>query len=734
MPAAADRLFHLLPAILRLKDAEQAAPNGLGPLQSLLRVIEEQCDLVDQDIARMYENWFIETCEDWVVPYIGDLLGYHPPAEAGLPASPTREEGRRKNRYLAPRREVARTIGFRRRKGTLALLELLANDSAGWPARAVEFYRLLAFAQQVSLHHIGRGRTVDLRQGDLLDLIASPFDRTAHTVDVRRPNSARTHGLHNLPSVGVYVWRLGSYPITKALAHCLEEVGDGCYTFSILGNDAPLFIHPLAEPEPTHIAAEWNVPAPLRRRALATDLTAKGERRYYGPGLSLQIWKGEEGDLEPSPANAIPREMIRVADLSGWYYDPEPGTVVVDSVLGRFAFPEAELPAGDVWVSYHYGFSAEMGGGEYRRPVSTAPDAEVFRVAVHDSDHPLGDQLASWEAKRKTVPHAVLEIVDNGVYTETLEINLEPGESLQIRAAVGVRPMLSLQERRPARSDPMVIGGSGGRVTLDGLLIMGRGLRLEGEVECVTIRHCTLVPGWDLDCDCEPCNPEEPSLTLRRYGGRVRVLSSIIGAIHVIADEVKQDPVPVTIADSIVDATEVTHPAVGTPRGIAHAVLTVKRSTVIGVVMTHAVELAENSIFLGPLTVLRTQRGCIRFCFVPDDSRTPRRHHCQPDLAVAAAEPGSEDLARLRVEPDFLSLRYGTPTYCQLHELTAPEILQGADDEATLGAFHDLFEPQREATLRARLDEYTPADFNAAVLHAPVWEVTGHHHGDDHAR
>jgi hypothetical protein len=33
-----------------------------------------------------------------------------------------------------------------------------------------------------------------------------------------------------------------------------------------------------------------------------------------------------------------------------------------------------------------------------------------------------------------------------------------------------------------------------------------------------------------------------------------------------------------------------------------------------------------------------------------------------------------------------------------------------------MGAFHDLFQPQREDNLRTRLDEYTPAGTDAAIL------------------
>ena len=58
------------------------------------------------------------------------------------------------------------------------------------------------------------------------------------------------------------------------------------------------------------------------------------------------------------------------------------------------------------------------------------------------------------------------------------------------------------------------------------------------------------------------------------------------------------------------------------------------------------------------------------------------------------------------------------PGYCQLAAHCAPEIVSGADDESEMGAFHDLFQPQRTANLRARLDEYTPAGMEAQILFA----------------
>src|SRR6266851_5123547 len=143
-----DRLYQLLPTIYRQRDAEQG-----WPLQALLRVITEQVNVVEDDIAQLYENWFIETCQDWVVPYIGDLIGYQVVHEAGEPGDIKTAEERLRNKILVPRRDVANTILHRRRKGTLSLLEQLANDVAGWPARAVEFYRLLGWTQNINSLH-----------------------------------------------------------------------------------------------------------------------------------------------------------------------------------------------------------------------------------------------------------------------------------------------------------------------------------------------------------------------------------------------------------------------------------------------------------------------------------------------------------------------------------------------------------------------------------------------------
>jgi hypothetical protein len=628
-----DRLFDLLPVVHRQRDAE------LGyPLRALLQVIAEQVDILEQDIDQLYDNWFIETCEDWVVPYLGDLIGYRIAHEAGQPGDTKTPQQRLLNKILIPRREVANTIRNRRRKGTLALLELLAHDIADWPARAVEFYRLLAWMQPLNHQRLNRGRSVELRDSLTLERIDGPFDSVAHTVDVRRLSSWRTRGRYNIPNVGLFVWRLKAYPISWEPAYCHEDLGSHCYTFSVLGNDAPLYTQPSPEPSPHHIAGPLNLPIPISRQALEHHLDD-----YYGSDRSFTLWAaGWEGHDQPTP---IPAEALVVADLSHWQYRPQQNQVAIDPVLGRIVFPPRQLPKNGVWVRYHYGFSADLGGGEYTRSPTQPDEAVIYRVGQNQTFERINDALVRWQDEAPV--HAVVEIIDGGVYTEQINIELGEGQSLQLRSADGRRALLRLMDWHTARPDSLsVLGAVDSRFTLDGLVVAGRSVQCQGPLAEFRLRHCTLVPGWTIDPHCDPVRPAESSLQLIDTQARVTIEHTILGSIQVSQDEVSSDPVNIHIHDSILDATSPQREAVGAPTWpLAHAVLVIERTTVFGTIETHAIDLAENSLFVGKIRVARRQRGCMRFCYVTPGSRTPRRYRCQPDLAeqaVYAAIPKEE--------------------------------------------------------------------------------------------
>jgi len=205
-----ERLYDLLPAVHRIRDGEAGEA-----LRALLSVIESELETIEGDIEGLYDNWFIETCDSWVIPYIGDLVANRPLHEVTRP----------------PRADVAKTISYRRRKATVPMLAELANDVTGWEAHVVEFFELLAWTQNVnhvrfrlspnplpfdgvpparlnptSVNRVG---TVNFRHHDLLDRVDGPFDELAHTIDVRPPDLHRDR--YNIRKVGVYLWRLPSY-------------------------------------------------------------------------------------------------------------------------------------------------------------------------------------------------------------------------------------------------------------------------------------------------------------------------------------------------------------------------------------------------------------------------------------------------------------------------------------------------------------------------------------------
>jgi hypothetical protein len=754
----ADRLYDLLPAVHRLRDADRGYP-----LRALLQVISEQVNLVNADIAQLYENWFIETCQDWVVPYIGDLVGYTPLADD--PSGVQKPRALDRERILIPRREVANTVRFRRRKGTVAVLEDLATAVAGWPARAVEFYRLLSFTQNINYLHLNRGRTVDIRHGAALDDLGSAFEEIAHRVDVRCINARHFPELYNIPNVGVFVWRLHTYSVTQAPAF-YDDTSPNCYFFSALGNDTPLYNH--SQQTSAHPPGKLNLPTPITRRTLecfepatGPETEASGLPYYYGDGKSFEIWTG-------SPRTLVDPKSIVVADLTDWTYRPLPGQVAVDPQLGRLAFPPTQTRRQGVWVSYNYGFSADIGGGEYDRALSQPASYSLYLVGAGETFTRINDALTQWQTENPA--NAVIEITDSAVYVEPIGINLNPGQTLQLRAANRKRPVIRLLNWQTSAPDSLTITGVPSApppapsvaaragtppkspaaaasnsaasaaatgdptcwFTLDGIVVTGRGVQVQGEVAGVVIRHCILVPGWGMDCHCEPSNPAEPSLELDDAPNCLRIERSIIGAIQVNRDEVRDDPCRIYISDSIVDGMSPQAIAIGAPEKLcAYSILNIKRCTVFGQVQTHAVELAENCIFIGVMRDCRRQQGCMRFCYVTPGSRTPRRYECQPDLVERAVRalaqqdnlsPAERDALLveegLRVEPDFNSIRYGMPTYCQLSDLCAPEIAQGAADQSEMGAFHDLYQPQRAANLRTRLNEYTPAGMTAGVIFA----------------
>jgi hypothetical protein len=143
------------------------------------------------------------------------------------------------------------------------------------------------------------------------------------------------------------------------------------------------------------------------------------------------------------------------------------------------------------------------------------------------------------------------------------------------------------------------------------------------------------------------------------------------------------------VSDSIVDGGHAAGLAIADQaHGAANVCASIIRSTVIGVTQVEALTLAENAVFLGALLACRRDMGAVRHCYLAPGSMTPQREHCQPDLTHHAGPVWRE---RQRLQPRYRSLRYGGEGYGKLTPDSAWEIIGGADDDAQMGAYHDLY-------------------------------------------
>ncbi len=382
-----ERLYNLLPAIYRIRDQAQGEP-----LKALLAIAARELQVLEEDIDHLYENWFIETCDEWVVPYIGDLLDVEE-----LYAQSSINYGQQQRRAY-----IANTIAYRRRKGTAPVLEQLTRDITDWRARAVEFFQRLATTQNIN-HIRPEITTVNLRQSGEPEFLGTPFEQQV-SYSVNIGNAVEGRGFHNIANIGLYIWRLQSYPIEKATAKMVkgsESEPDGqYYTFSPLGLEQfPLFNQPQTETDILHLAEEINVPSLLRRLPLEKEINnlSQGIKPsnigYFGANPVLEIFIDEK--IESIPPEKILIARLKEENSNNWtsvnWENTSNKKVAVDPESGRLAFPPSQLPC-KVEVSYFYGFSGDIGGGSYERNLSVEAD-----VSTRDSqDQSLPMLIDDW--------------------------------------------------------------------------------------------------------------------------------------------------------------------------------------------------------------------------------------------------------------------------------------------------------------------------------------------------
>ena len=714
----AERLFELLPAVLRTRDAEQGQP-----LRALMAVLEQQLDAVTADTDTAWDNWFIETCEEWLVPYIGEQLGVR--GMRSIEAT-----------GFSQRAFVANALRYRRRKGTAAVVEQLARDVTGYAAHVVEFFKhTIVSAHMQHLREAGTqpacGGTIDLRSATHLDRLGTAFDQQAHTADVRHIASGR--GRTNLPHLGIFLWRVQSQELSAGTAAPIAGT-TGWYRFHPLGWDAPLYNLPVSETEIEALATEVNVPHALSRRSLFDQL--RGEL----PNVDLSDDPAIVVRTETSGVLSAPwtLEICDLSDVSGALPTKRParGVVAVDPELGRLTFNPADIPSTgpfEVLVDYSAGSVGELGAGPFDRSDAHEEqrDGDAFTFVRAVSRDParvgsgvvptLGQAVADWQAYQSTLSAddlatavGAIVVLDSRTYAAPADpISIAAGARLHLigagisgalASAITAPSTLSLvaDRTRPVIKGDLTVRGTEiagsrartGGLFLNGLTLSGQIVVVAGDLERLDLAHLTVAP---------PSGT--PSVVVRSAAGltnatlAVRAYRCLLGALAA------EGPLSsLSAADSLVDG----------PMNLVGTAVTLEAVSVFGNVRARTLS-ASNTVFAAAVTVEQHQEGCLRFCYAAPGERTPRRYRCLPDLVLAGVTDATERARILaRVRPAWVTREPAGPAYPQLSG--SPEFLTAAEDGAELGAGHFLAQELRIANLRAALRQYLRFGLEAGVV------------------
>ncbi|MCX4245558.1 hypothetical protein [Paraliomyxa miuraensis] len=766
-----EKLWQLLPEVHRTEDGLTSNPDAL---RGIIEVLASDVAKVRRSIDRLWEDQHIETCDDWAVPYLGDLVG------ARLVSARDRR-GRRV--------DVANAIHFRRRRGTPDLLDTLVRAMSGWDVVLVEGFRKLARTR----HRLDAapvatglmtstppGGTADLRRPSGTELTDGPFGEFFHLPDIRRLRGR--DGRHGIRKLNFHLFRLRAYPMTGVDPVQLEDP-DGLgllrtFTIDPSGRDIPLFIDgepPELDGLASSFAArtrscgappEWTVTQAIRCRLLghtrfeittnvATQIAAStspplaADQTAIVRALGLRfaresLMRGRLQDLGatiPSPVpdwyrELVARSLVEACGKAQLY----PAQIEV-SVSGD-AVPTQEIHAADLWdrtcqplptgelarllVDPHLGRFATV-------PVDEPADAEpsVLRY-VYGFSADIGAGPYSRPEPVLTARVAVGGMVPDGgvlqgdglTFADNRSYDLfirstEPIGDARLQAEVQRRPYVRLRgdEDNPSGANLLPLG-EGQTFVIDG--------------------------GW-----YGPAGPDESSPA---------VVDFVIEGLPPAADTDVVDFERVEIRYATLDPGGLRGDGIRIPalrlrvRGQVRK-LVVRRSITgpIAVIRDAGAELANveeivicDSIIDGRAApdepAIDSDFATVRIesSTIIGDIRAHELHASNTIVVgvvrvinnqagcfrFSASVPGDDgrlpprfrDVLAAIPPAYFGSLRFGDPRYTQLSSVAPPEIAKGAEDGSQMGAFAHLLEPIRLQSVQAKLDEYGPLGMLAQFL------------------
>lgn len=755
-------LFERIPAIYRTRDAE---PERAGQFAAFIGLMEEIFAAIDADVDALYHDQFIETCADWMIPYIGDLLGVSP-----LKGDP-----------FTLRADTARTLALRRRRGTLGAMESLAFNLAGWAAHAVEMRERLLWNQHLNHQRPDRGAvppqslprhladpvrhgTVTLRDAGVLSFLGGAFDGFARTLDLKPTGAVQARP--NLPHMVLFLWRLRDFLVPVARPVHVATIEQTAPAPGLAAFAARYQVEPLGRPvrlfntfrydpgaEPPEFSLPDRTPGPMPMARLQ-DGPPTGNASEY---LAVDIFEGgrpaDPGDGAvgltlhlPASAFAGTHWTTRGANLCAW----EDGLrtplrareIVVDPERGRVLLGiaddnnEGAALRNRLRMSYTYAAPGPVGAHPLPRSFEdnlwpNLAEPEIVTATAHPGGVGLRAALSGLATAG---PPRIIEIVDS--MTHRLDVSAvddsvdEDGPTLLlarpfwIRARSGQRPVIELrQPLRMRAADPSDQGLTQALdIRIEGAFItlrnapVGDAIVTRAAVNSLSLHGVTLDPGGHLmlDGSAEGTRAaQQPAFALSPDLGfadpaALEAFEELpeIRLSHSLCGPIAMGSrYRLTLEHSLVDGGQARAiSATADPDNAYGPILNLDGATVLGRSRVRAAA-GQGGLFRDRLAVRDHQSGCLAYCyFSGDEDRLPAHFACVfgPHARVA-----------------FTSVLHGQPGYGQLQPVrTSRAVLEDGPQADEIGAYGFALNTHKFKNLNIRLREFTPVGVRSIL--API--------------
>lgn len=750
----AEKLWSMIPAYYRDLDGENAPP---GTLRALVEVMSEQAAVLRRSQDRVWEDQFVERADDWAIAYLGDLVATRM-VSALLPRS--------------QRIDVAKTVYYRRRAGTLRVLEELIADIADWEGVVREGFRRLARAPH-GLDPVATaassgawsgtppGALPDLRSPLAAEWLGSPFDEYHHTPDLRRPRGR--DGRYGISRLVFHLYRLPARSLEGVAPRLFRPMGsDPFYTFDPSGRELPLFIRRTrsqAAPDVTSrtslfgvestasaweewsSAKPWQVPSPLRCRLLGDA-----------------VYELDADALAPVYATLGPAQRLA---LSGMYGLRVRGEARLRTLLSTTT-PSLSFALGEIreaCLVADCGKAVLLGPGAPSLrllPIGAGPALSVHEIAADELSEPAV-VFAVWQRAAIDAERGRF-VLDPGLAVDAPLTDHHYGFAPLIGAGVYERNAIAWHDPAWFESLPLpaqLVSGGGAvpAAPSHGVLEITDNLTYQGVTDHPSVRelalrstegrrpYLVLESDWQLTADGAGnavllleglwlgasgaprdvvlsgdfervelrCCSLDPGGTAADGSVLPRVGLRIEGSVELLVIESSIVADIEVVAGGRLETLRISRSIMQ-----ASAPLTLDSAELHLNAATifneiHGLRLwADNSLVASPISMVDVQNGCFRYSAAHAASLEQVPH---PHRSVFFAD----------ANPLFVSRSFGSPGYALLSE--APEaaltpsadcseerasIHVGADNEGEMGAYNALLFPVKRRALSAKIEEFMP--------------------------